>query len=126
MASSSNKHILVESAESTESAIEDLKEYSTLSVDCEGVDLGRDGELCLLQVATPSKVYLFDIVALKGTAFSAGLKDILENSTITKLFYDCREDCNALKHQYNVEVKVRSDVVFPFDRFHRHAIILQI
>ncbi|XP_067947535.1 uncharacterized protein [Watersipora subatra] len=105
MASSSKKRILVETMEEVEKAIKDLKEHSLLSVDCEGVNLGRDGELCLLQVATSSKIYLFDIVALKEMAFSAGLKDILESSTITKLFYDCREDCNALKYQYNVEVK---------------------
>ncbi|XP_067947533.1 uncharacterized protein [Watersipora subatra] len=105
MASSSNKHILVETVGKVETAIKDLREHSLLSVDCEGVRLGREGELCLLQVATSSKIYLFDIVALKEKAFSTGLKDILESSTITKLLYDCREDCNALKYQYDVEVK---------------------
>ncbi|XP_067947534.1 piRNA biogenesis protein EXD1-like [Watersipora subatra] len=105
MASSSNKHILVETVEEVETAIKDLGKHILLSVDCEGVKLGRDGELCLLQVATSSKIYLFDIVVLKEKAFSTGLKDILESSTITKLLYDCREDCNALKCQYDVEVK---------------------
>ena len=40
-----------------------------------------------------------------SNTFYAGLKDILEDPSITKLFYDCREDCNALQHQYNVYVK---------------------
>lgn len=34
----------------------------------------------------------------------AGLRAILEDPRTNKLFYDCRGDCNALKHQYNVEV----------------------
>jgi len=35
----------------------------------------------------------------------SGLKGILENAQVTKLFYDCREDCNALQHQYEVTVQ---------------------
>jgi len=34
----------------------------------------------------------------------SGLKDILEDAQVTKLFYDCREDCNALQHQFGVKV----------------------
>jgi ribonuclease D len=42
----------------------DLKEASVLAVDCEGVSLGRVGSrLSLLQVATPSTTYIFDLQA---------------------------------------------------------------
>ena len=57
-----------------EEAIKDLNKLTQLSVDCEGVNLGRDGELCLIQIATSSKVYLFDIVELKGQVFDLGKK----------------------------------------------------
>ena len=64
--------VLVDSVEKVQSAVEDLRKFEMLSVDCEGVDLGKDGELCLLQIATKEKVYLFDIVALEGKAFETG------------------------------------------------------
>jgi len=37
-----------------------------------------------------------------------GLKDVLEDAGITKLFFDCREDCNILQHGYDVKVQGRS------------------
>lgn len=64
--------VLVDEVEKIQKAVEDLKKYKTLGVDCEGVDLGKDGELCLLQVATPEKVYLFDIEILKEEVFTKG------------------------------------------------------
>ena len=36
--------------------------------------------------------------------YHPGLKAILEDEGIAKLFFDCREDCNALKHLYGVNV----------------------
>ena len=63
---------LVDSVEKVQAAVENLKSYEMLSVDCEGVDLGKDGALCLLQIATKEKVYLFDIVELEGKAFETG------------------------------------------------------
>jgi len=35
----------------------------------------------------------------------SGLRDILEDAQVTKLFYDCRENCNALQHLYEVKVQ---------------------
>jgi len=52
-----------------------LRKETQLSVDCEGVELGRTGELCLVQVATSQKVYLFDVVVLKKKIFDAGKQE---------------------------------------------------
>jgi len=30
---------------------------------------------------------------------------VLEDARITKLFFDCREDCNILQHRYDVKVQ---------------------
>jgi len=50
-----------------------LREEAQLSVDCEGVQaLGKLGELCLIQVATSQKVYLFDVVVLGRKIFDQG------------------------------------------------------
>lgn len=66
-------HVLVEDTDKAEVVIKELKDHLLLSVDCEGVNLGRDGELCLMQVATANKVYLFDIVKLKEKVFDMGM-----------------------------------------------------
>ena len=73
MASSMN-YTLVDTVDKAEEAIKDLNKLTQLSVDCEGVNLGRDGELCLIQIATSSKVHLFDIVELKEKVFDLGKK----------------------------------------------------
>lgn len=75
-----------------------------LALDLEGIDLGRTGEICLLQIATEDgHVYLFDICTLKGEAFQRDtLKSILEEKSIRKVIFDCRCDVDALKYQYDV------------------------
>lgn len=65
-------YVLVDVKSKAEDAIKDLTGCTQLSVDCEGVNLGRDGELCLLQIASPKQVYLFDIVALGSAVFELG------------------------------------------------------
>ena len=69
--------VVVDSEEKVRNAVDDLRKFEMLSVDCEGVDLGKDGELCLLQIATKDKVYLFDIVELKGKAFETGKQEYI-------------------------------------------------
>lgn len=74
--------VLVDSEEKVQIAVDDLRKFEMLSVDCEGVNLGKDGELCLLQIATKDKVYLFDIVELKGKAFERGKQEYIYSKTL--------------------------------------------
>jgi len=85
---------------------------ATISVDCEGVALGRTGPVCLVQVSTPVDaetnvfhVFLFDVVALGRAALDTGLGAILSAPTPIKLFFDVRRDSEALYHQFGVELK---------------------
>ncbi|KAF6040432.1 EXD1 [Bugula neritina] len=96
---------LVDQEHQLPDVIQLLRKETQLSVDCEGVDLGRFGELCLVQVATTQKVYLFDVEVLGRKIFDQGLRNVLEDARITKLFFDCREDCNILQHGYDVKVQ---------------------
>lgn len=64
--------------------------------------------LCVLQVATPDKVarnlcyffnqskraYVFDLTSqeVRQQLFSVGLREILESTTVVKIFHDCRDD----------------------------------
>merc|ERR1711879_955430 len=36
-------------------------------------------------------------------AFTSGLKELMESEAVTKLFFDCRGDCDALFHLYTVK-----------------------
>lgn len=64
--------ILVDTEDKVKNAVNEIREFETLSVDCEGVNLGRDGELCLVQIATTDRVYLLDICRLQSKAFETG------------------------------------------------------
>lgn len=45
---------------------------------------------------------MFDITTLGKEAFAHGLKNVLESEKVTKLFFDCRGDADALFHLYRV------------------------
>jgi hypothetical protein len=90
-------------------AISELNQYkqtsnNLLAVDCEGVSLSRKGELTILSIATREKAYLFDVLKIGKAIFSGGLQEILEDSTQEKLMFDCRQDSDALWHQFNVKL----------------------
>jgi exonuclease 3'-5' domain-containing protein 1 len=81
-------------------------------MDLEGVKLGRRGSISILSLylATTKKVYLVDIHILGGTAFSTrngagdSLKAILEASIIPTVFFDIRNDSDALFSHYQISV----------------------
>ncbi|PYH75519.1 hypothetical protein BO82DRAFT_323902 [Aspergillus uvarum CBS 121591] len=84
----------------------------SLFVDLEGVNLSRHGSVSLLQIfALPQKkTHLIDIHTLKGKAFTKSsvtgttLKDILESPSITKVFFDVRNDSDALYSHFGIKL----------------------
>ena len=75
-----------------------------LAVDCEGNSLSRKGALTIITVATEEKVYIFDVQKLGQATFSSGLGEILEDESRKKLMFDCRQDSDALWHQFKVKL----------------------
>jgi len=82
-----------------------------LAVDFEGVKLCRHGELCLVQMTCsddPTLVYVVDIHKLGNRAFTMetptgmSMKMVLENSNIRKVWFDPRNDVDALYHQFGI------------------------
>lgn len=63
---------LIDNKEKTEEVVAILKKKSILYVDAEGTELGRDGKLCLLQIATDEDTYLFDVLSLAEKTFNSG------------------------------------------------------
>ncbi|WAR24145.1 EXD1-like protein [Mya arenaria] len=74
----------------------------TLALDCEGDSLSRKGNIQLLSLDTEEKTFILDIQKLKAFPFERGLREILEDKNLIKLMFDCREDADALFHQFHV------------------------
>ncbi|KIM35661.1 hypothetical protein M413DRAFT_79160 [Hebeloma cylindrosporum] len=83
-----------------------------LAVDLEGVELCRYGRISILQIlaAHSTIIWLVDITTLGRVAFEhvddAGrsLRSILQGGETKKLFYDVRNDADALWNLYDVDV----------------------
>jgi len=81
-------------------------------VDLEGNNLSRDGTLSLVTIFIDAEdtVYLVDVTTLKDTAFTSEspgghtLKGILESDRIIKVFFDIRNDSDALYALHEVRV----------------------
>ena len=87
-------------------ALAEINRETLIALDLEGVNLGRSGEITLIQIAINStrEVFLFDLVLAECNIFECGLKDILENVNIKKLMFDCRHDADALSKLYNIQL----------------------
>ncbi|XP_061170113.1 piRNA biogenesis protein EXD1-like [Saccostrea echinata] len=86
--------------------VSDLLTEQVLAVDCEGIQLGVEGPLTLLQVGTyDGDVYLFDIQENRKLLSEGCLGTILESIEIVKVMHACTNDSAALFHQFNVTLK---------------------
>ncbi|GMH10788.1 hypothetical protein Nepgr_012629 [Nepenthes gracilis] len=74
-----------------------------IGFDCEGVDLCRDGTLCIMQLAFPDAIYLVDAIQGGGILMEA-CKPALESSYITKVIHDCKRDSEALYFQFGIKL----------------------
>lgn len=82
-------------------------------VDLEGIDLSRHGSISILQLLIPPTpvVHLVDIFRMQGHAFESPgtkdktLKDILESDQYVKVFFDVRNDSDALFSHFGVDLK---------------------
>ncbi|XP_028405290.1 piRNA biogenesis protein EXD1-like isoform X2 [Dendronephthya gigantea] len=97
--------VLIDSfGEAFEKAIGYILRQRVVGVAWEGVNVGRFGHLCLVQVGCNKCVYLFDIVVLGRQAFDSGLADIMDSADILKVIHNCRHFSDALYHQYGVSL----------------------
>lgn len=89
-----------------------VEEDQLLFIDLEGVNLGRLGTVAILQLLMPPSpiVYLIDIHVLGAKAFEVAtdenttLKSVLESKTIFKVFFDVRNDSDALHAHFGVNI----------------------
>jgi len=94
---------LVDTAELVIEAVSSISKYDRIAVGAQGVNYGRNGAISLIEIATPEdEVFIFDITTLRASAFEAGLRHLLTNLNITKVFYDARTFCDALFHIFSI------------------------
>ena len=79
-----------------------------IAVDAHGVLLGRSGKLAWLQLCGSNRdvVFCLDIDKLGPGIFrrGVGLRRLLEDPDMTKLFFDCRADVNYLYFVHGVSI----------------------
>lgn len=90
-----------------------------IGVDLEGKSLGRDGPLYIAIVHDykAGHTYVVDIHNLQAEAFDtcgndgkSTLRSVLESDETPKLFYDVRQDSDALYHQFGIRLDGILDV----------------
>ncbi|KAH6922349.1 hypothetical protein HPB50_013389 [Hyalomma asiaticum] len=81
-------------------------QHQLVALDTEGVNLGPQGPLTLVQLATPvGEVFLFDVQSAPQLFTEGHLRDILEAEHITKVMHDCRNDSAALFFQFGIKLQ---------------------
>ncbi|RZC51544.1 hypothetical protein C5167_019968 [Papaver somniferum] len=97
-------HIVTEASQLPVEFLEPSSENQLIiGFDCEGVDLCRNGKLCIMQLAFPDAIYLVDAIEGGDTLMTA-CKPALESSYITKVIHDCKRDSEALYFQYGIKL----------------------
>lgn len=87
-------------------------------MDLEGINLSRHGAISILQIFVPAieSVFIVDVHTLKGDAFETQshtgttLKEVLESSKIPKVFFDVRNDSDALFTHFQINLRCVVDI----------------
>jgi exonuclease 3'-5' domain-containing protein 1 len=94
-------------------------EPPSIYVDLEGIKLSRQGTISILQIYVQPQdhTYLLDVHHLQHKAFSTTgkqsktcLKAILEAKDIPKVFFDVRNDSDALFHHFQINLSGVHDI----------------
>lgn len=77
-----------------------------IGLDCEGVNLGRNGMICMVQLCTPGgECFILDVMGKgKNDPLIDWLRTILESKAIQKVIHDCRMDSDALQHHLGISL----------------------
>lgn len=86
--------------------VKDLLKDEFISLDCEGINLGKDGPLTLLQIGSQTgNVYLFDVMENRRMFDEGELKRLLESENVVKVIHSSKGDSAALYHQFGVHLQ---------------------
>jgi len=118
----SSSYNLVDTPTAITNMLDDLEDLPTqppsIYVDIEGERLSRNGTVSILQIyVSPIKrTYLVDVFTLSNKSFTTSgkngrtLQAILEDPRIIKVFFDVRNDSDALFAHYQIRLKGIQDL----------------
>lgn len=91
----------------SEDLVKAFEDARIVALDIEGVDLGRDGQISLVQIAaSPEACFLLDLLhKTKDDPLVEWLRKVLESDEILKVIHDCRMDADALRHTLGIELR---------------------
>ena len=107
-------YTLIDSESSLKSFLDQIQDLPahppSLYLDLEGINLSRNGSISIIQVflRPSSRIFLIDVLVLGRKAFDtpngSGLtfRLVLESNSIIKVFFDVRNDSDALYSLYGV------------------------
>lgn len=113
---------LIDSSASVTSLVGKLENQPTnppsLYLDVEGTALSRYGSISIIQIflLPANHVYLIDVFVLDQLAFDTTsqsgttLRSILESAIIPKVFFDVRNDADALYALFNIKLRCVHDI----------------
>ncbi|KAI1287470.1 piRNA biogenesis protein EXD1 [Halotydeus destructor] len=108
-----NTRLITKTREAEDIVDDILKKGDPVGIDCEGINLGQNGSITLVQIATmhadaktmsSAKVYLFDVF-LNPDLMTGCLKRLFESNGVVKVIHDCRNDSAALHFQYGIQMQ---------------------
>ncbi|KAJ8122917.1 hypothetical protein ONZ43_g1008 [Nemania bipapillata] len=121
--SKSSNDSLIDTVQGISSVLDALRGLPTmppsLYIDLEGVNLSRHGTISILQiyVSTTRRTYLIDVATLGEKAFSTPgvhtpdtLTSMLQSPLIPKVFFDVRNDSDALFSRYGIRLEGVHDI----------------
>lgn len=88
-----------------EQALEAVSRHSIIGVDTETTALDpRDGQVRLLQLATPEQSFVIDLFELRAFEHR-GLRELLSSLQPIKVFHNAKFDVKMLLHHFDLEVR---------------------
>ena len=117
-------HTFIDTEDLVAAFIDIILHYSqctpTLYIDLEGINLSRHGTVSIMQILVDKPedhTYLIDVHTLGRAAFTTpgnieqySLRQILEATNISKVFFDVRRDSDALFSQFGVRLASVQDL----------------
>ena len=91
---------------------------TTCVLDIEGVDLGRDGTIEVVSFGVKdhydtNHIWLLDAQHMETTGTLEAFKSFVEHPNVVTIIHDCRQDCDALLHKWNIDIaKVHDTAAF--------------
>ncbi|KAK3597223.1 hypothetical protein CHS0354_004975 [Potamilus streckersoni] len=83
-----------------------LEREALVAVATEGINVGREGPITLVQIATcGGTVYIFDVIVNRDLVEKGRIKVILENEKILKVMNECSSPSAAFNYQFAVTLQ---------------------